>query len=191
MSGAHFSLGDGGGCSTNTGWFSRLRRADSSSPSIGATPLVGSLLIGIESSAPLKTDLFGKRHGLDGASKVLSAFGKRKWRDYEHSGCHIPKARGGIRMDVDADSIDRLERLFSQLKLSKPSDRYTAEAGQSKEKQLLRDLLQSSANEAEMIIEKCFDLRRSVQEDSNDGQSSSDGFSVQDTNISGADFTYL
>merc|ERR1712039_752697 len=40
---------------------------------------VGSLLLGIEGSAPLKTNLFGQTHGPTGKSNALSAFGKQKW----------------------------------------------------------------------------------------------------------------
>jgi hypothetical protein len=126
---------------------------------------VGSMLIGIESSAPLKTDFFGKKHGLDGASKILSAFGKQKWRNYELSGLCIPKAQGGIRMDVDPDRLLQLEQIFSQLDLGCPSDRYQDVPSQNEEKHLFRQLLQSSASEAALILDNCFDF--------SDGQSGS------------------
>lgn len=120
------------------------------------THFVGSLLLGIESSAPLKTDFFGQRHGLDGASKPLSAFGKQKWKNYQLSGLCIPRTHGGIRMDMDADRLAQLEQIFSQLELCRPSEQH--QRHQNEEKSLFRQLLQSSSSEAARIIDRSFDL---------------------------------
>jgi len=43
---------------------------------------INSLLVGIECSAPMKEDLWGNSHTPDAKPKEISAFGKRKWRDY-------------------------------------------------------------------------------------------------------------
>merc|ERR1712228_263657 len=98
---------------------------------------------------------FGQKHGLDGASKALSAFGKQKWKNYQLSGLCIPRPHGGIRMDIDPERLAQLEYIFSQLDLCRPSDRY--DRSQSEEKNLFRQLLQSSAAEAGRILDQSFD----------------------------------
>jgi hypothetical protein len=141
------------GSQSATSFFSKTSKSKTE-----MTSFVGGLLIGLESSAPLKTDLFGKKHGIDGASKFLSAFGKQKWKNYELSGLCIPKHQGGIQMDVDAERLMQLERIFSQLNLCSPSHRYKADRAQSDEKCLFKQLLQSSACQASQIIFNSFDL---------------------------------
>merc|ERR1712244_14262 len=55
---------------------------------------VGSVLFGIESSAPQKSDFFGDKHGADAKSKATSAFGKRKWADYRPTDQGVPAQLG-------------------------------------------------------------------------------------------------
>jgi len=76
---------------------------------------VAALLIGVEASAPLKEDCFGQSHSVDGRSKDLSAFGKRKWTDYRKGGMEVPASLGGIRATVDAAKFQLIQNIADQI----------------------------------------------------------------------------
>merc|ERR1711920_1175908 len=83
---------------------------------------MNALLLGVESSAPLKRDLFGTAHNPDGKSKDTSAFGKRKWRDFRRGGQGVPADVGGIHLNVSKQQFELLQEICSRLRLCAPSD---------------------------------------------------------------------
>jgi len=104
------------------------------------------LLMGIEASAPLKEDFFGEAHTASGVSKAISAFGKRKWRDYRKGGQDVPADLGGMHMHVDWTKLQILQWVCEQLNLVKPSDgvkEATADSLET-EKQLFKDILEDN-----------------------------------------------
>jgi len=117
------------------------------------TKNISTLLIGIESSAPLKQDFFGRTHGPDGSSKEVSAFGKRKWRDYRRAGEEVPADLGGLRANVDEDCFMQLHEVCGMLRLCRPSDGVLHTPEQRSEMELFRALLQDSDAEAGSILE--------------------------------------
>jgi hypothetical protein len=119
-----------------------------------------SLLVGIESCAPWKDDLFGGSHGTSGRSKDISAFGKRKWRDFRRSGQEVPADLGGMHVTVDAPGFARLKSVCKELLLSPPSAGYQPGPEQRVEKQLFRDLLQASDEEIGEIFRTRLTLAR-------------------------------
>merc|ERR1712113_130251 len=103
---------------------------------------VNALLMGIESSAPMRADAFGNTHSVDAKSKDLSAFGKRKWRDYRSGGEEVPADLGGIRVYVDEAKFSQLQQVCEAAKLCRPSDGI-AQADQENEMQLFQELLKA------------------------------------------------
>merc|ERR1712083_1126030 len=106
-----------------------------------------------ESSAPLKHDLLGQAHNPDGISKEVSAFGKRKWRDYRTGGQDVPADIGGMRVSVDQDQFVKLQDLCGRLELCKPSQPFN-EMSTAAEEHVFKEILQSSYTELETIIEE-------------------------------------
>lgn len=116
---------------------------------------ISSLLIGIESSAPMKEDLFGGMHGPDAKSKSTSAFGKRKWRDYVGTGVDIPAHLGGMEVKVDICKFQVLMDLCESLNLCKPSDGALFDSQQQEEMEFFRTLLQDGdAQNSSTILDR-------------------------------------
>lgn len=115
---------------------------------------LGSILFGIERSAPLKEDLLGGFHSPECVQGSLSAFGKRKWRDYWQSNCALPASIGGMHVRVGKRKLKAFERFLATFPLCRPSEGYIAGKEQDEERLLFRSLLQSSAEEAYAIIRR-------------------------------------
>lgn len=103
-----------------------------------------SLLIGMESSAPLKEDIFGSSHGIDGKAKELSAFGKRKWRDYRSASQAMPADLGGMRTIVDPKAFLTLQEACSTLQLCQPSECFSQVTQIKEEVDVFKQLLHGS-----------------------------------------------
>lgn len=116
---------------------------------------VDGLLIGIECSAPLKDDIFGNAHSVDGKSKDMSAFGKRKWRDYRRGDEEVPSSLGGVQVTVNSSKLVYLQLVCEALNLCKPSDgALTDKLGEEQEleRQLFQALFQAPDAEWENIL---------------------------------------
>lgn len=116
---------------------------------------VDGLLLGIECSAPLKEDCFGNAHGVDAKSKEVSAFGKRKWRDYRGEDEDVPANLGGVVVNIDIAKFKKLHLLCEGIGLCMPSDgNLTGLDGekQARERQLFQDLLQSPDSEFDTLL---------------------------------------
>lgn len=116
--------------------------------------IIGSLLFGLERSAPLKKDLFGGTHSPNSVSKDLSALGKRKWRDYRPCGQPVPADVGGMRVNINRDGLNDLVEVFSNVSLCKPTDGYVSGDLQRAERRLFGEILQASTEEANAAIER-------------------------------------
>jgi len=129
----------------------------------GRSPLVRrhiqALLFGIEGSAPLKGDFFGHAHTPDGSSKELSAFGKRKWRDYRNGGQEVPADLGGLRLSIDDGLFTAIKEACSTIRLSAPSNN---EQGVlvSEERELFKKLLVSPDSTIQRLLEDKFQFSR-------------------------------
>jgi len=126
------------------------------------TEPLSAVLIGIENSAPHKESFFGK-HGMNGASNDSSPFGSRKWRDYRRGGQEVPADIGGMRVSIDQKAFDDFVHLCNSALLSKPSQGYIDDAQARNEKQLFRDLLASSDEEAETVLRTQLQFGRPTQ----------------------------
>jgi hypothetical protein len=156
------------------------------SPATG--PTVGSILLGVERSAPLKKDLLGGYHSPDCSQGALSAFGKRKWRDYWQSQHALPADIGGMHVYLNKKTLKHFERFLQNVQLSKPSDGYAAGKVQTTERTLFRSLLQSSSEEASVCIsnhvtDTQLRLSRTMSEDESDEGAP---FSPADASLSGS-----
>jgi CRP-like cAMP-binding protein len=116
---------------------------------------LSALLIGIEGSAPMKQNFFGMKHTVEATSNRLSAFGKRKWRDYRATGQGVPAEMGGVLMDVTTDKLSQCEFVIEKMACTKPSDEVNLE-----EVKFFQHLLQGSdADVADLMIERFGDVR--------------------------------
>lgn len=106
----------------------------------------------MERSAPLKKDLLGGYHSADCVQGDLSAFGKRKWRDYWQSQHALPANIGGMHVHVNRKKLRQFEKFLASLPLCLPSEGYTAAKEQSNERTLFQSLLQASSEEASALI---------------------------------------
>jgi len=115
-----------------------------------ATSGLGAILIGIEGSAPMKQNFFGAKHTAEATSNRLSAFGKRKWRDYRATGQGVPAEMGGLIVDVTPEKLEACETVITKMACTKPSEDTNFE-----EMRFFQSLLQGcDADVAELIIEK-------------------------------------
>lgn len=119
---------------------------------IRETGHLNALLIGIEGSAPLKENLFGHKHGSTASSKDVSAFGKRKWRDYRSGGQEVPADFGGIHVNINSSCFDHLQEVCNMVSLSRPSCGYIPGHVQHAEKELFREILQASDESAHQVL---------------------------------------
>jgi len=119
---------------------------------IQETEPLSAVMFGIEGSAPHKESFFGGKHGVNGASKDLSPFGSRKWRDYRRGGQEVPADIGGMRMRIDQEAFRDLCSLMEVAPLSRPSTGYSKEPQASFERKLFRALLVASDEEAASIL---------------------------------------
>jgi len=120
---------------------------------------ISSLLIGMESSAPLKEDLFGNEHNMAAQSKTTSAFGKRKWRDYRHLSQPVPAEMGGIRVSITPDVVDALEKVAQKL----PISRLTSPSGKDElhqETQFYKELLHRSDRQVDAVLQERLGISR-------------------------------
>jgi hypothetical protein len=113
---------------------------------------ISSLLIGIEGSAPLKECAFGLEHGVDGKSKHLSCFGKRKWRDFHNGSQQTPAEFGGMRVSINGERFDLFKKVCSELCLAKPSELKHLDQEDRDEAQTFRMLLRSSGQDIVRIL---------------------------------------
>merc|ERR1712194_861056 len=101
-----------------------------------------------------KDDLWGHTHGANATSKSVSAFGKRKWRDYRRGGQDVPADLGGIRVCVTEAGFQELQDLASSIKMRSPSDGCIRNIEEQEvELKLFRDLLQAPASDAARVLE--------------------------------------
>lgn len=105
---------------------------------------IHSLLIGVESCAPLKEDAFGHAHGIDAVTKELSAFGKRKWRDFRTGGQAVPADIGGMRVVVNTEKFEFLKKVCADLALCQPSECFEQDTEPKEEMATYQTLLQSN-----------------------------------------------
>jgi hypothetical protein len=111
---------------------------------------VSAVLIGIEGSAPMKGNFFGQKHSIDATSNELSAFGKRKWRDYRATGQAVPAEKGGIQVCVDWEKLRNCEYVIEQMKFGLPTDDCNED-----EMQFFQQLLQGSdAEVSELLVNR-------------------------------------
>lgn len=125
---------------------------------------IGALLIGIEGSAPMKDDLFGNTHSPDATSKGVSAWGKRKWRDYRSGGQDVPADLGGLRVVLNKSRFQQLQELCEGLDLASPSEPPQQGSLQDAEKELFRSLLVSSDDGIKKIFEERLQITRGIPE---------------------------
>jgi len=123
---------------------------------------LSAILIGIENSAPHKESLFGGKHGINGASKDVSPFGVRKWRDYRKGGQEVPADLGGMRMHIDQRSFEGLVELCNSAPLHRPSAGWVSTPQGKRERQLFRALLMASDEEAEEVLREHLQFGRPV-----------------------------
>jgi hypothetical protein len=128
-----------------------------------ATQRVDGLLLGIECSAPLKDDAFGNSHSVDAKSKEVSAFGKRKWRDYRRGEEEVPADLGGTTVTLNIHKFNYLQAVAEAVELCKPSDGCIRE-GRAQEKMelerhLFQGLLQAPDSEWDQIIQDFLALK--------------------------------
>jgi len=123
---------------------------------------LGSLLFGIENSAPLKEDLFGGTHGTSAKSKETSAFGRRKWRDFRKNGrvtgqppapvcLKVPAELGGVQMMMTRAKFEEVMTICEKIDFQKPSE---ARGGSQdhKEEEFFQKLLCCDASSSENLI---------------------------------------
>mmetsp|Transcript_70575 Transcript_70575/g.204536 ORF Transcript_70575/g.204536 Transcript_70575/m.204536 type:complete len:1547 (-) Transcript_70575:129-4769(-) len=117
---------------------------------------VSALLVGIEGSAPFKEDCFDNLHTPDGKSKEISAFGKRKWRDYRKGGQDVPADLGGMRMSLTESRFREIcEVCRDNIRLSRPSSREeTMQA--SEERELFKKVLVAPGRKVLQILQDSF-----------------------------------
>jgi hypothetical protein len=119
---------------------------------------LGSLLFGVESSAPLKEDLLGGAHGPSAKSKNTSAFGRRKWRDFRRGGrvrgqhpaparLKVPAELGGVQMAMTRAKFEEVRKVCQKMELARPS---TPDPAQ--EREFFKRLLCADASATEDLI---------------------------------------
>lgn len=125
---------------------------------------IGSLLFGIENSAPLKEDLFGGTHNASAKSKDVSAFGRRKWRDFRRHGqrlvgqwpappfCKVPAELGGTQMTLGKTKFKEIQQVCQELKFCNPS-KPCLESDPVQEKEFFQALLCADSKQSRSIIE--------------------------------------
>lgn len=119
------------------------------------TKLVSSLLVGIEGSAPFKEDCFDNIHMPDGKSKEISAFGKRKWRDYRRGGQDVPADLGGMRMSLTEGRFHEICEVCKNIRLSRPSSReQTMQA--TEEREFFKKVLVAPGRKVLTILQDSF-----------------------------------
>merc|ERR1712217_788607 len=100
-------------------------------------------------------DLWGHTHGANAASKQVSPFGKRKWRDYRRGGQDVPADLGGVRLCITESVFQDLEDLTNAARFCSPSDGYDGESTmQEVERRFFQELLESPSKEAGAILEQ-------------------------------------
>jgi hypothetical protein len=141
------------------------------SPPSNAEPLkleskdiaLGSLLFGIENSAPLKEDLFGGTHGTSAKSKETSAFGRRKWRDFRKNGrvtgqppapvcLKVPAELGGVQMMMTRAKFEEIMTICEKMDFLSPSEAKGGSQDLHKEEDFFQKLLCSDASSSENLI---------------------------------------
>jgi hypothetical protein len=118
---------------------------------------LSSILVGIENSAPHKENFFGGKHTAAAKNQDTSPFGTRKWKDYRKGGQEVPADIGGMHVSVDETAFKSLQRLAKKVELSKPMDGYKSGIEGNKlrdEKDLFKELLQSSDQQADEVLHK-------------------------------------
>jgi hypothetical protein len=113
---------------------------------------LSALLIGTEGCAPSKKSFFGSTHSAKAASAEIAAYGGRKWRDYRKGGQEVPADIGGMHCVVDEVAFDNLQRCCDVLNLRHPSEGYTGSADERYEKNVFRELLTLSHDQAEAYL---------------------------------------
>jgi len=122
---------------------------------------ISTVLIGIEGSAPGKRNFFSKRHGVRAKSQELSAFGKRKWRDYRAGGQEVPADIGGMHMSVDKEAFKVLQEAIAKQNLHLAERGSVLTGDQEREEmELFRELLQASDETVGHVLWNCAGLPR-------------------------------
>mmetsp|Transcript_55836 Transcript_55836/g.120716 ORF Transcript_55836/g.120716 Transcript_55836/m.120716 type:complete len:1072 (+) Transcript_55836:118-3333(+) len=122
-----------------------------------------SVLIGIEGSAAGKQSFFGSKHNLTAKQHRLSAFGKRKWRDYRAAGQEVPADIGGMHVSINESTFKDLQTAIGAVSLHRPSEGYVRGRSQRKEKALFRELLESNSFRAEEVLRNHLELVPNAQ----------------------------
>jgi len=110
---------------------------------------VASILLGIESSAPLKDDFFGMQHGVSARSKDFSSFGRRKWRDFRRGGIKVPADLGGVQVLITKKLFEEAMRHCADMNLSVPHENSSG----VKEREFFQKLLQGNSANATAMLE--------------------------------------
>jgi hypothetical protein len=124
---------------------------------------LGSLLFGVERSAPLKEDLFGGTHGTNAKSKETSAFGRRKWRDFRRGGrvrgqhpaparLKVPADLGGVQMAMTQAKFEEIKRVCRKMELASPSTSRNVRPDPVEEREFFQRLLCADASTAGDLI---------------------------------------
>jgi hypothetical protein len=125
---------------------------------------LGSLLFGIENSAPLKEDLFGGTHGTSAKSKETSAFGRRKWRDFRKNGrvtgqppapvcLKVPAELGGVQMVMTRAKFEEIMTICEKMDFLCPSEAKGGSQDLLKEEDFFQKLLCCDASSSENLIQ--------------------------------------
>merc|ERR1712048_1169735 len=88
----------------------------------------------------------------------LSAFGKRKWRDYRSSGQGVPADLGGMQVHVDEDKLRQCEEVIEKMSLCKPNGDVNLD-----EMHFFQRVLQGSDAEVARTLNEKFGEIRSVR----------------------------
>jgi hypothetical protein len=135
----------------------------------------GSLLFGIESSAPLRKDLFGGTHSAAAKSKDTSAFGRRKWRDFRKNGrvtgqppapicLKVPAELGGVQAIMTQAKFEEIVTICEKICFLIPSEPKGGSQDFFQEEDFFKKLLCSDGSSSENLIRSYYaasDLRSS------------------------------
>jgi len=121
---------------------------------------LSALLIGVENSAPGKKSFWGKSHSAKAISGDVSAFGGRKWRDFRKGGQEVPADIGGMQCIVDDVAFDNLRACCEVINLRRPSEGYIGSADERNEKNIFRELLTLSHDQAEAWLRNSGNIPR-------------------------------
>jgi hypothetical protein len=116
------------------------------------TKNISALLFGVECSAPLKEDMFGNAHMPDAKSKQVSAFGKRKWRDFRSGGQPAPADMGGMLVYVNVARFQQLQDFLGSPAYTLCDPSVPNKDAGDWERRLFSDILSSPIDKMDAIV---------------------------------------